>query len=229
MAWPPKRSRMPGAFGDQIEGVAQVRAANRAAGTPDQAPSLRAKANTGRCSLSPEARGQDAHHAFVPARVEKNDAGRFAGVGQGFQQNEGLFLHAGLDSRRSRLRASSCWAMASARLASSVVRHSMPRRMSARRPAALRRGPRRKPRSKADAREASRPAALEQGGQPGLEPAPAHALQALADENAVVAVEFDHVGDGAQGDEVEEVGQVGFGASGEPTRWRSSACRASMT
>ncbi|MPN36321.1 hypothetical protein SDC9_183830 [bioreactor metagenome] len=70
-------------------------------------------------------------------------------------------------SRRSRLKLSSCCAMVRARAGSSVSRHSTPRRMSARRPAALRRGPSRKPRSKAVARFGSRPAALNRAAMPG--------------------------------------------------------------
>jgi hypothetical protein len=41
-------------------------------------------------------------------------------------------------------------------------------------------------------------------------------------------VELDHVGDGAQRDEVEELGQVGFGLASKAPRSRSSARRASM-
>jgi hypothetical protein len=72
-----------------------------------------------------------------------------------------------------------------------------------------------KPRSKAVALRVAA-GGLEQGGDAGLHLAGAHALQALADEDAVVAVELDHVGDGAQRDEVEQAGEVGFRALGKP-------------
>ena len=55
-------------------------------------------------------------------------------------------------------------------------------------------------------------------GQAGLQAAFAHALQALADQDAVVAVELDHVGDGAQRDEVEQRAQVGEDLHGEGQR-----------
>ena len=75
-------------------------------------------------------------------------------------------------SRRSRLMASSCLASSSARMASSVVRHSMPSVMSDSRPAALMRGPSAKPKSKVVATLASRPAALNNDCMPqGKRPA----------------------------------------------------------
>ena len=49
----------------------------------------------------------------------------------------------------------------------------------------------------------------------GLHAAFAHARQALGDENAVIAVERHHVGDGAERDQVEQVGELGALAVGE--------------
>ncbi len=81
----------------------------------------------------------------------------------------------------------------------------------------MRRGPR--PEAEVEGGGALRVAAggLEQGGDAGLHLAGTHALQALTDQDAVVAVELDHVGDGAQRDEVEQIGEVGFGAVGKIT------------
>ena len=101
-------------------------------------------------------------------------------------------------------------------LGSSVSRHSMPRVMSASRPAALMRGPSAKPRSKPWALLASRPAAEKRGQDPQLGAAASHALEALRHEAAVVGVELDDVGHGAEGHEVEqaiEPGLLGEGAT----------------
>jgi hypothetical protein len=56
----------------------------------------------------------------------------------------------------------------------------------------------------------------EQGAQAGRQRPWRDALQALADEDAVVAVEFDDVGDGAERDQVEQRGELGFAAAAEP-------------
>ena len=69
-------------------------------------------------------------------------------------------------SRRFRLISLSCWAIAQARPSSSVVRHSIPSAMSCRRPAAFRRGPTAKPRSKGEAQRASRPATRNSAATP---------------------------------------------------------------
>jgi hypothetical protein len=79
----------------------------------------------------------------------------------------------------------------------------MPSVMSASRPAALMRGPSAKPKSNALARRGSR-AAAEQRGDAGLHAAGAHPLQTLRDQAAVVGVEPDDVGDGAERDQVEQ-------------------------
>jgi hypothetical protein len=71
-------------------------------------------------------------------------------------------------SRRSRLSASSCCAIFSARPSSSVIRHSIPSDMSARRPAALTRGPIMKPRSLPEACAGLRPAARKMARRPGV-------------------------------------------------------------
>ncbi len=113
--------------------------------------------------------------------------------------------------RRSRFRRSSSSAQLAARAASSVTRHSMPRLMSASRPAALSRGPSTKPRSNAFACALSRPAARSSASSPGCACARAQALQALRDEDAVVGIQRHHVGHGAERDEVGERGEVGLG------------------
>ena len=69
-------------------------------------------------------------------------------------------------SRRSRLMVSRVLANSSARPGSSVSRHSMPRVMSDKRPAALMRGPSAKPKSKVVATLAWRPAATKRLATP---------------------------------------------------------------
>jgi hypothetical protein len=73
-----------------------------------------------------------------------------------------------------------------------------------------------KPRSMLPALRRVAPGGAEEGAHAGRQPALAHALQALADQDAVVAVELDDVGDGAERDQVEQRGEVGFLAVGEP-------------
>ena len=80
----------------------------------------------------------------------------------------------------------------------------MPSVMSARRPAALMRGPSAKPKSKALACARVAPGGREQRGDARLHAAGADALQPLRDEAAVVGVEPDDVGDGAERDQVEQ-------------------------
>lgn len=64
----------------------------------------------------------------------------------------------------------------------------------------------------------------------GVELALAHALEALIDEDAVVAVEADDVGDRAERHEIEQGGEIGFGDGlAEPARSRNSARNASIT
>jgi hypothetical protein len=116
-----------------------------------------------------------------------------------------------------------------ARAGSSVTRHSMPSDMSARRPAALRRGPMAKPRSKVAARPGSRPATASSAANAGLHLAAADARQALGDQDAVVAVERHDVGHRAQRHQVEQAGEVGFRLVGIGAAPAQFGAQASMT
>ena len=49
----------------------------------------------------------------------------------------------------------------------------------------------------------------------GLHTASTNAFQALTDQNAVVLVEFDHIGNRAECHQIEQVGKVGFGMVGK--------------
>ncbi len=91
----------------------------------------------------------------------------------------------------------------------------MPSDMSARRPAALRRGPATKPRSNAVARRASRPATANSASTPGCARPARIRAKPLLDEDPVRLVEPHDVGDGAERDQVEQLGEVRLGARRE--------------
>jgi hypothetical protein len=212
-------ARMP--LGHQVQRVAQVQAGNRTAGC-FQFAFVAAGEGEGRAmQLFLDAAGEDADHALVPAGVEQAQAGAVAGIYRG-QQEVRVVAHAGFDAAPLAVQASSCWAMFSARPGSSVIRHSMPSDMSASRPAAFRRGPRAKPRSKVAARPV-RGRRQRNSAAAGLHLAAADARQALGDEDAVVAVERHHVGHGAERHEVEQGGEVRVPAC--PQRRRAGAVR----
>ena len=179
-----------------------------------------------------QARGDDADDAFVEAGVEDASAG--GGVACGHRalstQRLGLLAHAGLDvaplavdrvelAARVRRRAP----------ASSVSRHSMPSVMSARRPAAFRRGPSAKPKSKALARSRVARRRREQRGDARLHAAGADALQALRDEAAVVRVEPTTSATVPSATRSSSASSRGCVAASNSPRSRSSARSASST
>ena len=100
----------------------------------------------------------------------------------------------------------------------------MPIDMSARRPAALSRGPATKPRSNAVARRGSRPGDGEQRAHARMRAAAADAREALLDEDAVGLVEPHDVGDGAERDEVEQRAEIRLARA--PRRRRRARSRA---
>ncbi len=115
---------------------------------------------------------------------------------------------------RSWLSWSSSAASSVARAGSSVVSSSTPRRASASRPPALRRGARRNP--TAPVVTASVPLTALSAATPGRVDC-CQLAQPVLYEDAVLFDEWDDVGDGAEGDEVERPAQVGQGGrSGFP-------------
>ena len=227
------------ALGHQVERIAQVKAGDRAARAFEfvlLARRLAGREHEGRAvQLVLDARGDDADHAFVEVGVEHADRGRrlLALVEQRVDHQHRLLAHAAFDvaalavDARRAARASS-----SARAGSSVSRHSMPSVMSASRPAALMRGPSAKPKSKRGRRlrrRAPRPRTARRA-RSGMR-AGADALQALRDQAAVVGVELDDVGDGAQRDQVEQRVELAAALAWRRTRRaaRSSARSASST
>ncbi len=198
------------ALGHQIERVAQVQAGNRAAGAFEFAFVAAGEGEGRAVQLLLDAAGEDADHALVPVRVEQRQAGAALGI-EVFEQDVGRLAHVGfdgaalaVDARRARR------AMLRARAGSSVISASMPSDMSASRPAALRRGPRAKPRSKVPALRRIAAGDGEQGLDARLHAACADARQPLGDQDAVVAVQRHHVGDGAQRHQIEQVAEVGL-------------------
>ena len=138
-------------------------------------------------------------------------------------QRLGLLAHAALDVAPLAVDASSCGGEFGGAAGSSVSRHSMPSVMSASRPAALMRGPSAKPKSNALARSCLRAGDVEQRGDARLHAAGADALQALRDQAAVVGVELDDVGHGAERHESSSASSRGCVAASKRPRARSSA------
>ena len=169
IAWPPKRSMVPGLR------VATVSSRSRT-WTPgiDRTEPLRcspsasgANAATGRCrrSFTLEAR-----MPTTPAcQSSRNSATAAPGTASSTASSRAAAwrcIPASI-SRRSAFRASSSAAMRIASSSSSLSRHSMPRRMSVSRPAALSLGPAAKPRSAATTCPVSRPATRSSAVTPG--------------------------------------------------------------
>ena len=84
----------------------------------------------------------------------------------------------------------------------------MPSDMSARRPAALSRGPATNPRSLALRALDVAPGDGEERGDARMRAPVAHPREPLLDEDAVDVVEANDVGDGAERDEIEQCGEV---------------------
>ena len=223
----------PVALGDQVERVAQMEAGDRAARALEQAVAGRARRRSRPVQPVLQARGDDADHALVEVVVEDGDRG------------------SAVARRRSaveqRLSACRCivrldlapLAVDGVELLGEFARRGRRRRWSgircraSCRPGGRRRSGAGRARSRSRRRwpgAASRPATREQCGDARLHAAGAHPLQALRHQAAVVGVEPDHVGDGAQRDQVEQRVQPAAAcrASNAPRR-RSSARSASST
>ena len=89
----------------------------------------------------------------------------------------------------------------------------MPRLMSSSRPAAFRRGAGGEP--QIGGRDGFRvtPGHFEQGHDAGTGLSGADALQALVHQDPVDLVQRHHVGDGAQGHQIQQLAQIGFGCA----------------
>ena len=109
-------------------------------------------------------------------------------------------------SRRSSFSRESCAARLAAASMPSASRHSIPTHMSASRPAALSRGAAANPRSAAVIRSGLRAGGFEQRADTGNAASGAYALQALRDQDAVVPIQRNDVGDRAERDQIEEFG-----------------------
>jgi len=158
-----------------------------------------------------DARGEDADHAFVPAFIEEGNAGGGVIGVQGFEQDECLILHVRFDFAAlavqvieflRNLQGTGGIVGGQAFNAQTHVGQTTG-------------GIEARPEQEAEVESGGTlgvpSGGFEQSTNAGLHAAGAHALQALADQDAVVAVEFDHVGHRAERDEVEQVGKVWFG------------------
>ena len=187
----------------EVQRVAQVHAFDRAAGTA-QLRLAGARERDGRAmELLLHARGDQSDDTLVPVLVEQADgACRLDGVG--IQRGERIELHVALDVAALAVQLVQLLRQLE-RALEAVGRQAL----DAHRHVGQASGG-------VDARadreaEVHRPCRagvlarhLEQRRHAGVQPAVADPLQALRDEDAVVAVEAHDVGDGAEGDEVEQ-------------------------
>ena len=201
-----------GAFGDKVEGIAQMQAGDGAARAFDDAAFARSKGKDRAVEFVLDPRGEDADDAFVPAGVEEGNAGGGIVDGHAFEQVQGLFLHVGFDVAAFAVEGIEL--LGDLQGAGGVVgEQAFDTQAHVGEPPG---GVQARAEDEAEihgrgfARVA--PGGFEEGGEAGLHAAGAHPFQALADQDAVIAVEFDNISDGAEGDEVEQVGKVGFGA-----------------
>jgi hypothetical protein len=231
------------ALGHQIEGVAQVQAGDRTARALDLAAVAAGKGKHRAMQFLLDARGDDADDALVPVGVEQRHRGAPAASRQPSRQVGGrhrpwraaqrLFLHARFDLAPL--------AIERVELLRDVHRPSLvvgDQAFDAQRHVGQAAGgveARADHETEVDARRLRRVASggAKNGAQAGRQPALPDALQALADEHAVVVVEFDDVGDGAERDQVEQRwrASVRFVRSPPRNQWRSrnSARSASIT
>ena len=157
-----------------------------------------------------DAAGQYSDHALMPAGIEQGQAGAGSGVERG-QQEFGVVTHAGFDA--APLTVDGVQLLGDVHGAGRIVGGEA---LDAERHVGQASGgveARADGETEVEGCGAGRLAAgdAEQRGNAGLHLAAADALQALRDEDAVVAVERHHVRDRAQRHQVEQGGQVGFG------------------
>ena len=205
------------ALGHQVQRIAQVKAGDRAARALELvllARRLAGREHEGRAvQLVLDARGDDAHHAFVEVGVEHADGGGrlLAFVEQRFHDLHRLLAHAALDvaalavDRVQRARQLVAARRVVGQQAFDAQRHVRQPAggvdARAEREAEVERG--------GDLRVARR--RREQAGQPAGQGAGADALQALGDQPPVVGVELDHVGHGAQRHQRQQAVELGLG------------------
>ena len=162
-------------------------------------------------------RGDDADDAGVPAGAGDQRDRQCSKSGSAMASAASVTSASML--RRSTLSRSSSAASAMASAGSSVVSSRTPRSDLPTRPPALTRGPSAKPRSRATGGfgEAGN---VDQRGQPDVA-AGAHDLQALRDKGAVEPGQRHDIGNGAERDDIEQLGQLGSGRVANAPRWRS--------
>ncbi len=198
----------------QIQRVAQVQAGDGSAGAAQQAVAGVGEDEGGPVVAFLEPRSQQPHHALVPARVEQDDAGAVVDL-DAVQQGQGLILHVRFDAAPFPVELVEFPGQGQG-----VVPVGREQAFDA--PAHVGQPPggveaRTDGVAQVFAAGAGQGAAghLEQGFDAGPGLAVADAGQALGHQQAVVRVEPHHVGDGAQGDQIQQVGQIGLGPARE--------------
>ncbi|MCY1215315.1 hypothetical protein D9M72_271580 [compost metagenome] len=191
------------ALGHQVQRVAQVHVRDGAAGAADFVVAGGREGQRGPPEFFLQARGHQPHDALVPAGIEHADGGAGGRV-RLFHGGQRLFAHLGLD--RAALAVDVVeFARHFQRLGLVVGGQAGDAQAHVGQPA---RGvdARAQREAQVETIGAARFAARdgEQGAQPGLQAARAHALQALGDQQAVVRVQLDHVGHRAQRHQVRQ-------------------------
>src|SRR6266704_5011604 len=205
---PPEPQQQPGgALGDEIERVAQMQARDRAARALDFAGRALRK-REGRAMVAVlDAAGEDPDHALVPGRIVETDAARLAD-GELREELIGLEPHVRLD--RAPLVVELVELPRDVQGAPAVRSDETldPEAHVGKAPGGVQ--PRREQESQIEGAGARRIAAGdgEERAHALLHSARAYAPQPLSDQHAVVEIERHHVGDRAEGEEVERIAEV---------------------
>ena len=154
-----------------------------------------------------DAPGDNADHPLVPARLEQGDAGALARI-ETVEREHGVGLHVGLDA--AALAVEAVELLRDVHGAGDVVGDQA---FDAERHVGQTAcGVQARPQAEAHVESAGArrltAGGAEQRTYPGAHLAGAHAGQALRHQNAVVAIERHHVGDGAERDQVEQARQI---------------------
>jgi hypothetical protein len=198
----------------QIQGVAQVQAGDGAAGAAQQAVAGVGEDEGGAVVAFLQARGQQAHHALVPARVEQDDAGAVGDL-DAVQQGQGLVLHFRFDAAPFPVELVQFAGQGQGMIAVGCQQTFDAQAHVGEAAGGVEAGADGEAQVLAAGPGEGAAGHLEQGLDAGPGLALADAGQALGHQQAVVGVQPHHVGHGAQGHQVQQVGQVGFRLSRE--------------
>ena len=198
--------RMP--FRYQIQCIAQMQCRNRPAGAFEFAVAGSGKGESRTMKPFAQTRGEDADDTLVPLRIVEAQ-----GVARRHVFNAGQcrLLHVGLDvaALAVQLVELACDVAGADRI---VGGQAFDAQRHVRQPPGgieSRTGDKTQVIGARSTHVAS--GGIEQCGDAGMGAAGAHALQALLHQQAVVVIEADHIGDGAQRDQIQQGAEIGFG------------------